>query len=333
MDAEEPRRRRADELDALKSIWSHPEFEVSSVAAAVVLERTGDGLRCSAALPPSYPCSSTSPRVSALEHPQLSRTAIAAVNAVLADACEARSAAAAGGEVGEVLLELFQRAFDEVDAALSRSAAEAAEGGAGKRKAVAHEFRLKRSFIWFHHIKSRAKKRWIVEWSRELGCGGLCKPGFPGAIYVEGEAHAVDELVARLKGLQWQAMVVRHEEIVSIPVSAVGDAAAAVDGVHEPHASSAAASEPLLWMRLPRVMAALAGATDGITGGAAEIGGDCGSDSEEEKAPSGADAACASPMRQCIRLLPEAALDVMARVMAAVGPSAVETFKAAILRL
>lgn len=337
------------ELEALQSIWGRPDFDICTVAAAVVLERISDGLRCSAALPPAYPTCSTAPTVSVLEHPVLARAAITGVNAVLSTVCSERSSAASGDEVGEVLLELFQRALDEVDAAADRAneAARALEADVAKRRGAPCAIRLKRVFIWFHHIKSRTKKRWIVEWSRELGCGGICKPGFPGAMYVEGPAHAVDELVARLKGLPWQAMIVRHEESITVPVAAPG-AGAAADGGKE-HLSSDFSAESHLWMRLPRVAAALAGE-------AADADGD-GSESDEDAPAKGHDACAAATAgaasrsagaagkgaaaaagggslgRPSIRLLPESGLDVMARAMAAVSPAALETFKAAILRL
>ena len=41
--------------------------------------------------------------------------------------------------------------------------------------------------LWFHHIKSQTKRRDIVDWARELGLRGFCKPGYPGIIVCEGE--------------------------------------------------------------------------------------------------------------------------------------------------
>ena len=32
----------------------------------------------------------------------------------------------------------------------------------------------------FHHIKSLAKRKHIVEWGKELNLGGFSKPGYPG---------------------------------------------------------------------------------------------------------------------------------------------------------
>ena len=37
------------------------------------------------------------------------------------------------------------------------------------------------ALVWLHHLKSLAKRKLIVQWCRELGLAGACKPGFPGA--------------------------------------------------------------------------------------------------------------------------------------------------------
>lgn len=84
------------------------------------------------------------------------------------------------------------------------------------QQAVGHHVyrpRIKHVWVWFHHVKSGAKKGAIVEWAGELGITGACKPGFPGALYCRGLESDVDEYIRRLKALQWQAMVVRDEMI------------------------------------------------------------------------------------------------------------------------
>ena len=44
---------------------------------------------------------------------------------------------------------------------------------------------LARRAVWYHHIYSEAKKRAIVALARELGIGGMCKPGAPGVLLIE----------------------------------------------------------------------------------------------------------------------------------------------------
>ena len=80
---------------------------------------------------------------------------------------------------------------------------------------------ISRRLIWFHHIKSLAKRKHIVTWAHELGIGGYSKPGFPGVIVCEGEEPEVAEFVHRIRQLRWQAMSVRAEQR-DCPDSTVG---------------------------------------------------------------------------------------------------------------
>ena len=72
---------------------------------------------------------------------------------------------------------------------------------------------IKRTLLWSHHLLSTTKRKQIVTWSRELSLTGYSRPGYPGAILIEGEIHNVDEFVSRIKALRWQALQVRGEEI------------------------------------------------------------------------------------------------------------------------
>jgi Protein of unknown function (DUF1115)/RWD domain len=71
--------------------------------------------------------------------------------------------------------------------------------------------------VYFHHIKSPAKKREIVDSAAELSLGGFWKEGFPGIIIIEGDSEDVQEYVRRLQRLRWQHMVVRGEKTKEIP--------------------------------------------------------------------------------------------------------------------
>ena len=53
-----------------------------------------------------------------------------------------------------------------------------------------------------------------MAWASELGLVGLCKPGYPGVLIVQGEAGAVAEYLSRLRALRWKAMAVRAQEEV-----------------------------------------------------------------------------------------------------------------------
>lgn len=56
-----------------------------------------------------------------------------------------------------------------------------------------------RVILWMHHLLATSKRRAIVQLSKELGLGGFSKPGYPGSVYVEGEASAVRSFVDELK--------------------------------------------------------------------------------------------------------------------------------------
>ncbi|KAF8461703.1 hypothetical protein BDZ91DRAFT_850925 [Kalaharituber pfeilii] len=71
---------------------------------------------------------------------------------------------------------------------------------------------ISRAVIWSHHIRSPHKRRDIVTWSKELRLDGFSRPGWPGAVIVEGDQRNVHEFIVRLKGLTWQALQVRGEE-------------------------------------------------------------------------------------------------------------------------
>jgi len=72
--------------------------------------------------------------------------------------------------------------------------------------------RYKRLLLWSHHLLATGKRKSIVSWSRELDLAGFSRPGYPGAVFVEGLEGDVDEFVKRMKALRWQALQVRAEE-------------------------------------------------------------------------------------------------------------------------
>jgi hypothetical protein len=76
--------------------------------------------------------------------------------------------------------------------------------------------------VWFHHIKNTNKRKNIVAWARELGIGGYSKPGFPGVLIAEGHSVDVREYLSRIRGLSWQAMQVRGEQMIQCSRCAAG---------------------------------------------------------------------------------------------------------------
>ncbi|GAX79896.1 hypothetical protein CEUSTIGMA_g7336.t1 [Chlamydomonas eustigma] len=51
-------------------------------------------------------------------------------------------------------------------------------------RSTGHEVEIVRVVIWFHHIKSLQKRRFIVDRARSLGVTGYSKPGFPGVTFI-----------------------------------------------------------------------------------------------------------------------------------------------------
>ncbi|PLW06904.1 hypothetical protein PCASD_23531 [Puccinia coronata f. sp. avenae] len=87
------------------------------------------------------------------------------------------------------------------------------------------------SVFWMHHIKATGKRKNIVGWARELGIRGWSKPGYPGALVIDGPQAAVEEYSARLKALRWKAIQQRHLEVYTVPLLGSG----ADEGVHTDH--------------------------------------------------------------------------------------------------
>ncbi|KAJ6257268.1 hypothetical protein Dda_8157 [Drechslerella dactyloides] len=64
----------------------------------------------------------------------------------------------------------------------------------------------------FHHIRSRHKRELIRSLAEQLRITGICKPGLPGLLYVEGEDAALQAYIKRIKRMRWQSVEVRRKE-------------------------------------------------------------------------------------------------------------------------
>lgn len=54
------------------------------------------------------------------------------------------------------------------------------------------------------------------KWCSELEVFGVVKSGFPGFLCFEGPRDGVDEIVRRIKALQWQAITVKTDVLYTI---------------------------------------------------------------------------------------------------------------------
>ena len=63
-----------------------------------------------------------------------------------------------------------------------------------------------RVWMYFHHIYSSKKRRYIVELAHQMKLTGICKSGKPGIICIEGETQPCEEYVQALRSLTWKRM-------------------------------------------------------------------------------------------------------------------------------
>lgn len=86
-----------------------------------------------------------------------------------------------------------------------------------------------RVVLWMHHLLATSKRKAILQLSKELGLAGFSKPGYPGSVYVEGEAEAVRSFVDELKSMRWQAIQERAtDEVLLSSLTLLGKGAAGV---------------------------------------------------------------------------------------------------------
>ncbi|KAK6358965.1 RWD domain containing [Orbilia brochopaga] len=81
-----------------------------------------------------------------------------------------------------------------------------------------------RVFFMFHHIRARRKRQLIQTLAEELRLRGVCKHGYPGFLYVEGEDPSVQAYIKEIKRMRWQSVEVRRkeQEAVDGTVSSLG---------------------------------------------------------------------------------------------------------------
>ncbi|KAM5181932.1 RWD domain-containing protein 2B [Mantella aurantiaca] len=73
-----------------------------------------------------------------------------------------------------------------------------------------------RLWIYSHHIYNKQKRKYIMEWSEELGLSGFSMPGKPGIVCVEGAQESCEEFWSRVRKLTWKRILIRHREDVPL---------------------------------------------------------------------------------------------------------------------
>ena len=64
----------------------------------------------------------------------------------------------------------------------------------------------------FHHIRSKVKRKSIRTLAESMDIRGVCKHGYPGFLYVEGEDLSIQAYAKEIKRMKWQSVEVRRRE-------------------------------------------------------------------------------------------------------------------------
>ncbi|KAF3209448.1 RWD domain containing [Orbilia oligospora] len=76
---------------------------------------------------------------------------------------------------------------------------------------------FRRVFFMFHHIRSKLKRKAIRTMAESMDIRGVCKPGYPGFLYVEGEDSSIRLYVKEIKRMKWQSVEIRRNVQETIP--------------------------------------------------------------------------------------------------------------------
>ncbi|KAL0259334.1 hypothetical protein SLS55_005070 [Diplodia seriata] len=116
-----------------------------------------------------------------------------------------------GIECVDLIIGDFRQALDDFNASAREKDVQRAGQHSGPDASQTQALRV---VLWMHHLLATSKRRAIVQLSRELGLGGFSKPGYPGSVFVEGEATSVRTFVDELKSMRWQAIQERASATV-----------------------------------------------------------------------------------------------------------------------
>uniref|UniRef100_T1H496 Small nuclear ribonucleoprotein Prp3 C-terminal domain-containing protein n=1 Tax=Megaselia scalaris TaxID=36166 RepID=T1H496_MEGSC len=72
---------------------------------------------------------------------------------------------------------------------------------------------FERLWIYSHHIKSKTKRKNIIQNANELDLSGFMRPGKPGVICVEGLKSNTTEFYKIIKSWTWQKITIRSNEV------------------------------------------------------------------------------------------------------------------------
>lgn len=114
------------------------------------------------------------------------------------------------------LNEIIRWIVDNVDRFIQQSVNETPEkhtgGNDGVEKSNFPDVSFSRLWIYSHHIYNKAKRKAILDLAAEMDLTGFSIPGKPGIICVEGCRDDADTFWQRIRGMQWQKIVLKHRD-------------------------------------------------------------------------------------------------------------------------
>lgn len=194
--------RLALEIELLESMYPH-SVRLDRKAADLSFSANPDSTdKLVLRLPPSYPERGAPEVVLARSCAGLDLRV--QVQTLVKEVCDEN--APAGEEPGEVLDAVIARYLELVEPEDRETGEEAVANSSSASGGS------KTTIIWLHHLLATSKRKLAINPSSSHGkVTGVTKPGYPGVMVFSGVRTAVEDHVAELKGLNWQAFAVRYE--------------------------------------------------------------------------------------------------------------------------
>jgi len=197
--------KQAAEHDLLLAVYPDKITNDSHKSFEFIL---GDDNHLLVHLPANYP-STSSPEIS-LHSSKLSKNDHSKYLAIVAEIIAAKYAESLGEAF---LIEALQECSDRFEefTALSNQDNDLTNDKITTPTNTANKTVNVISLLWFHHLLSTTKRKFIVSESASRKLSGFSKPGYPGALILWGDQSEVHGMITELKDMRWKAIQVRDE--------------------------------------------------------------------------------------------------------------------------
>ncbi|ESO07011.1 hypothetical protein HELRODRAFT_171049 [Helobdella robusta] len=114
-----------------------------------------------------------------------------------------------------IVLDIIQWVVEKIDAYIENDKkANAEHHKSPKSRTLSNKSgSLCRYWIYSHHIYNKTKRKTILDSAKSLNLTGFSCAGKPGIICIEGYQADVDEFWQRIRSMQWQKIVLKHQEV------------------------------------------------------------------------------------------------------------------------